>query len=291
MGIVELLGDGVSATAAARDWALANPEYLVEVRTQNQGFCEVLEGDHGWGTIKKYPGDFDLIRNPPDKDKYDKFIHLNVSAASAISWRENTHITDGFCRSIGLPTPSKKWGSLAPFKPYPGTEKQYLSVLPFCGGVKKSDTGGSERSLSFPVWNQILDIVSRYIPVKVFGHSKSPWKLFNKYVSNKPGVTLVSEESMIETLKYVLSPRSIGVIAPDSGPLHCVSAGCQQFKLYNFPVLAFLTSVIPENVNHPYGVPAKDLVTITGFCGRLGMKDIQESLESFIGKVLVKKRN
>jgi hypothetical protein len=293
---VELLGDLVEITPTLYAWKKANPEYEIELRLQDQPHCHVLENLPGIA-VSFIPGDFDLTRNPADKDTYDFFHLFAVQNASKHSWRLNRPISEGYAvhlnDEIRRSKKEVKTVNLKDYTPILPTidiynEKwpmvnSYISVTPFCGGRITTPDGGGDRPLGWKLWNSIFEFltIKTKHDIAVLGHDRTDWTMFDKYVKPSNRIHKVSIPSVKDTIDFIFNePRGVGFISPDSGYLHCVSGGVKQLNS-KLGCMIFLTKAVPTYVSYPYGIPKEQIIVSLAHNGDLKFTDIRQKLYLF----------
>lgn len=282
---VNLCGDLVASLSIIPTWSKLHPEYDIEVRVQDQSFCDVVVGKHGWGEVKRQEGNFNLVRWPRDKNEYDFFHNLDLLRAVEYSWNGSHPITDGFGVQLAI-SPNqiqRRFGFVNAHLVLPITKfKKYVAITPFCGGAQKQKDGGSERSLPFPLWGWLIAKLNEMnINVRIYGFSKSPWEEFKKYITS-PNVEYVSQENIVDSISEWVNLNCIGFITVDSGPLHCISAAIGELERIDYPILGFFTSLIPLKTNWPYGFPQDKVFYMHKYCGKITASDIELPLFNFI---------
>lgn len=276
---VELLGDMVEITPALYTWKKLHPDYEIELRLQDEEHCKILNKIPDIN-VKLIPGDFDLVRNPPDKKEYDFFHHFSVAKASKISWNMDIHMSKGFAKVLGVET-DFMYPIINDIK-VARNFRNYIAIAPFAGSANKdTEDGGGERALPMSIWAGIIKLIitiTKY-DVVVLGHSKSPWGMWDTYVTDKvDSIALQNNNitSVEETMEVIASPSCQGVIAPDSGILHCVSALSQQLykkEKRHIPTLAFLSTVVPTRVSYPFGINSNHLLAYRSYCGKISLSE------------------
>lgn len=294
---VNLLGDTVCITPAIRAWSDAHPGTHIEVRVQDQGICDVITGNHPYGIVKRVPGNFELVRTPPDRGDYDFFFNFDITMAHQLAVAKNIHIIQAYGQTLGvtIKCPYPIINHITPTV-IPLIKKPYICVCPFAGQITNTINRGHERAFSFRLWNNILNYLkSDEYQIAILGYPSSPWASFEKEVDapllTSSQVVFISEPSIISTLGYIASSRCLGFVGHNSGMMHCVSGLYKQHSNPSLTVLACMTSIVSPSIHHPTGIPNKNLVIRYDYGSKAVLGDIIRELSKFKSLIVSKLGN
>jgi len=285
---VALLGDGVCNIPSVKKWSEENPEYNIELRVQNQRFCNIYKGLDFCTTVISKEEDFEKVKFPEDREDYDFFYCLTNPkeeiTPSAIAWQSKCHLIEG-CSNLLLKKSVSPIPILPRLEPKNYLDVPYLSVVPWAGHHTNND-GSNERSLSYNIWRKILKFLSPKIKIVIFGHPGSPWELFSKYVKPNNNIIFADIPEVKDSVEYIVSNNSYGFIGMDSGITHCVSGAINQIQRGWFPTV-FLPAHVPDlPVIYPHGIPKKNMVVYRNDHRTTNYASIYPIFKSFINLII-----